>query len=98
MRHLKLPLTLGAGGQLSTVAQDSSADIAQSLGVLLATRPGERLSVPGYGTPDPLFQGPDLSATHAAASEWEPRGADFTLTVDGPLEQRTVTITAGGDT
>lgn len=73
MHHLSLPLRLAVDGQLATVQQDTAADVAQSVGVLLATRPGERVSVPTYGTPDPQADGADLAATQAAVTYWEPR-------------------------
>jgi len=82
MFHLSLPLRVAPNGRLSTVAQDSAADVAQSLGVLLATRPGERVAVPTYGTPDPQADGPDYAATQAAAAYWEPRTAVFDVELD----------------
>lgn len=62
-----------AGGRVATVAQDSEADIAQSVALLLTTRPGERRSNPGYGLPDPVFGGVDLDEVTDVIAEWEPR-------------------------
>lgn len=72
-RRLALPLQLATSGTFVTVAQDSPADISQSVGLLLATRPGERRSVPGYGLPDPLFSGLDPDLVAAVIEEWEDR-------------------------
>lgn len=85
MQHLALPLRLDSTGRLAVVAQNSPEDVAQSVGVLVATRPFERVAVPGYGTPDPQADGPNLTATRAAVEHWEPRAGtvDLTLTVDG---------------
>lgn len=70
--HLALPIRL-AGVRLACLAQDSPAEVAQSLALLVATAPGERRSVPDYGVPSPLFGGLDVDAIVAAAAEWEPR-------------------------
>jgi hypothetical protein len=71
--RIALPLRVTASGALATFVQDSPREIAQSVALLLATRPGERRSVPDYGTPDPLFGGIDVEDIHAAVEEWEKR-------------------------
>lgn len=70
---LRLPLTIRPGGGLLTIDQDSDAEIAQSVALLLDTRPGERRSVPDYGVPDPVFGGVDVAAVVEAVSVWEDR-------------------------
>jgi len=95
MPHLALPLRLTSSGRFATVAQDSADDVAQSLGVLFSTRPGERTAVPDYGTADPQPLGPDVASLRAAAAVWEPRGTDLILSADTDLDG-TVTVTIDG--
>ena len=63
----------------------------------MATRPGERLSVPGYGSPDPLFSGVDAGAVQATVAAWEPRAdlneLDVVVNRDGSVD---VTMNVGG--
>lgn len=58
--------------------QDSPLEVAQSVAVLIDTRPGERRSEPDYGVPDMLGSGIDADAIAAAIAEHEPR-ADSAL-------------------
>lgn len=76
---LKLPIVIDDSGRLATHVPDSGADINQSVGLLLATRPGERRSVPDYGLPDALFAYAGLREDQIrdTVEEWEPR-ADIT--------------------
>lgn len=46
---LKVPLQLGADGQLATVPQDSDEDVAQCLLAIGRTRPGDRWDEPSMG-------------------------------------------------
>lgn len=91
---LKLPIVMDDSGRLATHPQDSAADIGQSVGLLLATRPGERRSVPDYGLPDALFAyaGVREAQIRDVVEEWEPR-AEITDIDDldaGRLEDVTV--------
>lgn len=70
---LALPIRVAAGGGLVALVADSDAEIAQSVALLLATRLGERRSVPDYGTPDPLFGGVDVDEVADAIATWEER-------------------------
>lgn len=99
-RHLALPIRVGATGALASVVQDSPADIAQSLGLLVLTRPGERASVPGYGSQDPLFGGVDTGAVADAAAEWEDRAtpSDVERVIAGVVQAATVRGTAPSTT
>ncbi len=72
-QHLALPITVTGSGRLATVEQDSEADLAQSVALLVDTRPGERRAEPGYGVPDPLFGGVDLAEITQAIVTWEDR-------------------------
>lgn len=78
MLTLALPLRM-AGSRLATVETDSDEEIAQSVALLLDTRPGERRSVPEYGLPDPLFSGVDLDVIADVVDEWEPRATPLFL-------------------
>lgn len=74
MQHrLAFPIRVAANGRLSAVEHDSPADIAQSVALLVSTRPGERRSVTDYGIPDPLFGGIDADEIAESISTWEER-------------------------
>lgn len=97
--HLALPIRVAPSGALASNAQDSAEDLNQSLRLLLATRIGERVSVPGYGTPDPLFaNGFDVEAIADAAAVWEERADPVTIrtAITGAVTEVTVqhTVTA----
>lgn len=77
--RLALPLQLNADGTLATLEQGSPAEIAQSVALLLSTRPGERRSVEDYGTEDPLFSGLSIEDVNAAVETWEERAAPATV-------------------
>lgn len=72
-QHLTLPIAVTGSGRLATVEQDSEADVAQSVALLIETRPGERRAEPGYGVPDPLFGGIDVAQVTEAILNWEDR-------------------------
>ncbi|GAA4117385.1 hypothetical protein GCM10022215_17950 [Nocardioides fonticola] len=72
-RHLAFPFAVTASGPLAALAQDSDAEIGQSVGILLATPVGDRRCVPGYGLPDPLGRGADVDTIAQTVSAWEPR-------------------------
>ena len=85
---IMLPLALTITGRMATVEQGSAAELGQSVGLLLDTRPGERRSVPGYGLPD---QRGSLSESGArdiqddiddAIGAWEPRADPAEVTVE----------------
>lgn len=85
--HFALPLRLDAAGSLAELAQDSPAEISQSVVVLLATRPGERRTAPDYGLVDPLGAGADADLIADAVAEWEdradPASVEITTTAVG---------------
>lgn len=91
-RHIAMPITLTGAGRLATVEQDSEADIAQSIALLVDTRPEERRAEPEYGVPDPLFGGLNAADLTEAIVEWEDR-ADLVYAEQvarGVLDQLTV--------
>jgi len=92
-QHLRLPLAVGPTGRLATVQADSTEDVAQSLAVLAATRPGERLSVPEYGSPAQLFgPGINVDELRGAAGRWEPRAAPYAIEISGTGERPVVNV------
>lgn len=92
-QHLRLPLAVGPTGRLATVAADDVEDVAQSLAVLAATRVGERLSVPEYGSPAQLFgQAPSVDDLRGAAARWEPRAAPYAIEITGTGDAPVVTV------
>lgn len=72
--HLAVPFRLDPRGQAATLKQDSPAEVAQSVRILLDTRPGERLMVPDYGVDDLTFvDAIDDGWVADAVQTWEPR-------------------------
>lgn len=72
--HFDLPFRF-VGGKAVEVEQDSVDDIAVCVEALLRTRPGERIELPTYGIPDPVFVGADTEAIMASVRDWEPRAS-----------------------
>lgn len=79
--RLSLPLRVASDGALVALEQDSPAEVAQSVALLLSTRPGERRSVPDYGSDDPLFAGVSAEDVAAAIETWEDRADPATIEV-----------------
>lgn len=74
MRTLRLPLALAPSGALMTLAQDSAADVAQSVALLLSTPRGQRSAIPDYGLVDPIGElDVDEAEIAHAISEWDDR-------------------------
>lgn len=82
-QHLALPLTITGTGGLAAIEQDSALEIAQSVALLLDTRPGERRSVPDYGALDMVAVGLDPEAIAATIEEFEPRADPATIELVG---------------
>lgn len=69
---LSWPVTVEAG-RFVTVDADSDDAQVQHVTVLLATREGERVAVPAYGTPESVgVRDYDEQAVLAAADRWCP--------------------------
>lgn len=97
--HLALPIGVAPNGALTNLPQDSPAEIAQSVALLISTRPGERRSVPDYGVEDPLGGGVDAVDLAETIAEWEER-ADPALveaTAQQAVEQYVVVHPADPD-
>lgn len=97
--RLRFPLSFKYG-RLELVEQDSLAEIAQCVEIILRTPRGHRLDLPDFGVPDQAFRenGADLVALRAAVEQYEPRAA-VALEHDGLIEQLvdhvTVTTSTG---
>jgi phage baseplate assembly protein W len=83
--HLALPLMIGPSGSFNVVVQDTLAEVAQSVSVLLGTMKGDRTMVPDYGVDDPTFASPNAGAITQAINQWEPRAA-VVVTVNPPAD------------
>lgn len=77
---IEWPMRLDRRGEPRTLAQDSRAEITQSVRVLLLTRPGDRPTQPDYGFADPTFDPVAADGEIAAGvadieaiREWESR-------------------------
>lgn len=79
--HFLLPFQLGVTGSPATLEQDSTAEIGQSVRVLLSTPVGTRVEQFDYGIPDVTFADPrhDAAVVAAAITRWEPRAAGTTV-------------------
>ncbi|TIC78773.1 GPW/gp25 family protein [Nocardioides sp. GY 10127] len=90
-RTLSLPLAVTVAGQIASLEQGSTTEVARSVGLLMATRVGERRSASSYGTPDPVFGGVDPADLADAITTHEPRATptDFVLetTDDDPATE-----------
>ncbi|MBZ5736503.1 GPW/gp25 family protein [Nocardioides sp. TRM66260-LWL] len=81
-RHLALPIAVTPSGVLSSLEQDSEAEVAQSVGLLVATVIGDRRAATGYGIPDPLGRGLDPATLADVLETWEPRADPSTVLVE----------------
>jgi phage baseplate assembly protein W len=79
VNRLKIPFQIATSGALVCLPQDSEAEIAQSVALLLATPPGDRRSEPDYGLTDPLGRGLDATEVETAVAEWEDRADPATI-------------------
>jgi hypothetical protein len=91
--HLLVPFAIGDTGSAATVEQGTVAEITQCVAMLLGTRPGTRLMVPGFGLPDPTFAGVNPTAVRALAAKYEPR-ATVSVT-ETPSSPEAVTVSVG---
>lgn len=72
--HLPNSLSLDAFGQFAVNDQDSYAEIADSVEVVVGTQIGQRTALPDFGTLDPTFTYPvDTDAILNSINEWEER-------------------------
>ena len=72
--HVELPMRLDRRGEPRTVEQDTADEVAQSVRVLMLTRPGDRLTQPAYGLADPAFApAGETPGVVEAVERWEPR-------------------------
>lgn len=84
---LTLPLGVASNGSLGTLVQGSPEELAQSIGLLVSTRPGERRAEPGYGLVDPIGTGLRPDVVTAAIADWEDRARDVDVEVIGKIVQ-----------
>lgn len=74
--HFSFPFRRAATGKSVVVTeQDMDDEILDCLEVLLTTERGERIDLPDYGLPDPLFvqSGMSLETVQQVIATWEPR-------------------------
>lgn len=93
--HLTIPFTILSDGTASVVQQDTTTEIVQSVGMLVGSRPGERLMVPNYGVADPTFDGLGVQVLKQAAGRWEKRASVGVQTTPGNTETVVVTVAGG---
>ena len=73
--HAALPMRLDRRGEPAIVEQDTVVEVAQSVEVLIRTRPGDRSLSPQYGIDDPTFNpaAESLVGLTDVAQRFEPR-------------------------
>jgi phage baseplate assembly protein W len=74
--HFAIPFRVTASGSAAVVDQDSFEEIGQCVAVLMSTTAGERIELPDYGIPNPVFQvesDVDTAELATAVQKWEPR-------------------------
>lgn len=74
--HFSFPFRRTMNGKSVVVTeQDMDDEILDCLEVLLTTERGERIELPDYGLPDPLFVqgGMSLETIQQVIATWEPR-------------------------
>lgn len=80
-QHLAVPYMIDATGSAATVDQDTAAEVAQCVRVLLSTPTGTRVEQMDYGIPDPTFGTITPPLVVSAIGRWEPRAAGARVTV-----------------
>ncbi len=94
MRTLRVPFEI-SGGKALTVEQATIDEVEQNVRVIVATRRGERLATPDFGTGDPVFDlRPDIADFEAAIERFEPR-AVVSITADDDNLDRNFSIRVG---
>lgn len=73
--HFRVPFGWSEDGtHVAEVEQDSIADVAGCVEVILRTPRGSREELPEFGTPSPVFTAPfKIDGARRAVAEWEPR-------------------------
>lgn len=72
MELLSHPFRLETSGNIATVTDDTDQAYAEGLAVLLLTRVGERVLVPGFGTADATFDEVSITEINAALADYGP--------------------------
>jgi hypothetical protein len=100
-RLISFPFALDATGSIASVEQDSDAEVEQQLAVAMLTRPGERITVPTFGTADPSFAGFGIAAVQRHCLDFGPDvvvTAAETRLLDGDREYVTLQWARAGVT
>lgn len=86
------PFRLAPTGAVATVLDGSTAANTEALAVLALTRKGERVLVPGFGIPDPVFDDVDVAEINAGVAMFGPEGVSVTgITITHP-DARTASV------
>lgn len=90
---------MARNGSLSVLTQGTAEELGQSIGLLLDTRPGERLAFPDYGLPQPLGAGADVDQIVDVVNTWEERATQVAPELLTQLVDQAVDVhaTNGGD-
>lgn len=93
MDVLSHPFRLTPTGEVATVLDGSTQANAEALTVLVSTRIGERVLVPGFGITDPTFGTVDAAEVNAGVGVYGPDGVTVTAVGIDYSSDTTATIT-----
>lgn len=83
------PFRLAPTGEVATVLDGSEQANAEAIAVLVSTRVGERVLVPGFGIADPVFGRIDPAEVNAGVATYGPDDVTVTsVDVDYPTDTR----------
>lgn len=81
------PFRLAPTGEVATVLDGTEQANAEAIAVLVSTRIGERVLVPGFGISDPVFAEVDEAEVNAGLATYGPPDVNVTaITIDYPTD------------
>lgn len=93
MDVLSHPFRLAPTGEAATVLDGSTEANAEAIAVLVSTRIGERVLVPGFGVSDPVFSALDPAEVNAGLATYGPDDVGVTAIVTDYPSDTSATVT-----
>lgn len=91
--RMAFPFHVGTDGAVQTVEPGTDADVDQAIVMLVQTTLGERPLAPGYGIPDPAFNGVSAGDLQVGLDEYGPAGITIDEVTRDPQTQTTERMT-----